>query len=474
MSIQPPSNSFRRSLYTKTIRLRGKPARLLVLLTLMTLAATALATTVSFSPLRQFVFGGAASGSGRHAAHPKAAITDPLLSAATMTSVSSTMTVERRGHTATRLPDGRVLIAGGENTSGVLNSTEIFDPVAGTFSVAGNMNAARADHSATLLSDGRVLIVGGDAAGSVEIYDPAAGTFSSVAANMSAPRSFHGAALLNDGNILIVGGKAPDGSNVLTGEIFNVASSTFSSVGNQTADEHVRALLRVLPDGKVQIIGGTDHEDMEVYDPAVNSFGAHAHVFPIGDSHPELLQQIMDAQTRAAMFRLGASSVLLDRTGQTITELSGSTHALVTGGVDSTGAFLNSVSTLNSSAATITTDKLDYAPGTPVLVSSTGWQPNEVVTIMFHEDPHVATENPHTFTVQADANGNFVNQQYAPEDQDNGLTYILAATGGTSGRTAQTALTDAGSFTYSPTATTLTIAVGNNSNFTQDVTAPKN
>src|SRR6266404_250654 len=417
MSIQPPSNSFRRSLYTKTIRLRGKPARLLVLLTLMTLAATALATTVSFSPLRQFVFGGAASGSGRHAAHPKAAITDPLLSAATMTSVSSTMTVERRGHTATRLPDGRVLIAGGENSSGVLNSTEIFDPAAGTFSAAGNMNAARADHSAislsdgrvliaggrdgvgavntteifdpttgafasgpamsvaraghsaTLFADGRVLIAGGDAAGSVEIFDPAAGTFSSVAANMSAPRSFHGAALLNDGNILIVGGKAPDGSNVLTGEIFNVATSTFSSVGNQTADEHVRALLRVLPDGKVQIIGGTDHEDMEVYDPAVNSFGAHAHVFPIGDSHPELLQQIMDAQTRAAMFRLGASSVLLDRTGQTITELSGSTHALVAGGVDSTGAFLNSVATLNSSAATVTTDKLDYAPGTPVLVS---------------------------------------------------------------------------------------------------------
>src|SRR5258708_328975 len=159
----------------------------------------------------------------------------------------------------------------------------------------------------------------------------------------------------------------------------------------------------------------------------------------------------MDAPTRAAMFRLGASTALLNREGQTITELSGSNQALVTGGVDSTGAFLNSAATLNSSAATVTTDKLDYAPGTPVFVSGTGWQVNEVVTMMFHEDPHVATENPHTFTVQADANGNFVNQQYAPEDQDAGLTYILAATGGTSGWTAQTALTDAsGDVTVTP------------------------
>ena len=356
--------------------------------------------------------------------------------------VSGNLSTPRADHTATRLSDGRVLIAGGRGALGPLNSTEIFDPGSGAFTAGPDLIGARSGHSATSFSDGKIVMIGGDASGSVEIYVPLLNAFALAVAKLGSPRAFHSAAVLSDRNILIVGGTTADSSPALSGEIFNVSSSTFSSVGNHTQDPHVRALLRLLPDGKVQIIGGTDHEDIEIYDPAINSFGAHAHVYPIGDSHPTLLQEILDSPTRAALFHLGASSILLNRTGQSITELAGSNRALVTGGVDSSGAFLNSAATLNTSAATITSDKLDYAPGTPVLVSGTGWQPNEAVTIMFHEDPHVATENPHAFTVQADANGDFVCQEYAPEELDNGITFILAAKGGSSGWTAQTAFTD--------------------------------
>jgi Uri superfamily endonuclease len=491
MSIQPP-HTFRRSLSTKTIKLKARPARLLVLLGLMTLAVTALAATVSSTSVRQFIFGAAASSSRRQTAQPKAALADPLLTAAATTSGSSTMTVERSGHTATRLSDGRVLISGGENTNGTLNQCEIYDPATGNFTVAGNMNSARADQTATLLSDGRVLvaggrnasgavntteifdpgtgaftsgpnmsvaraghsatlfangsvfIAGGDADGSAEIFDPSTGS-SAVGAHMNVARSMHSSAQLADGRVLLVGGRTAAGDALSSGEIFDPANSSFADAGLMT-DAHVRATLRVLPDGKVQIIGGTgDHEDMEIYDPAINAFGAHAHVYPTGDSHPELVQQILDCPTRAAMFRLGSSSTLLNRIGQTITELPG--QALVTGGVDSTGAFLNSAATFNSSNATVTTDKLDYPPGTPVIISGTGWQPNEAVTLMLHEDPHVDTENPHTFTVQADPNGNFTDQPYAPEDLDVGVSYILAATGGSSGRSAQTSFHDNKSFT---------------------------
>src|SRR6266478_1307157 len=344
----PLSFSFH-SLLTTTTRLRNRPARLLVLLGLIAVATTALASSTASAGSLQNFFASISRTDGVSLSEPKAASISPRVNVAPSAvslapnvpqGSSSSLAVERRGHTATRLPDGRVLIAGGENGSGVLNSTEIFDPAAGTFSLGGNLNSPRVDHSATKLADGRVLIAGGrgdtgslnsteifdpttgafasgpamsvaraghsatlfadgtvliaggDAAGSAEIFDPAAGTFSAVGANMNTARSMHSAALLNDGRVLIVGGTAPDGSAVQTGEILDVANASFSAVANNTADPHVRALLRVLPDGKVQILGGTDHADMEMYDPAANTFGAHAHVFPLGDEHPDLVQQI--------------------------------------------------------------------------------------------------------------------------------------------------------------------------------------
>src|SRR5438046_10637503 len=103
------------------------------------------------------------------------------------------MTDARSGATASVLQDGRVLIAGGQNSGGAVNTLEIFDPNSGNFSNAGVMSSPRQDHSAAVLSDGRVLIIGGSSDGAnalntSDIYDPQAGSVS-AGPGMSAPRA---------------------------------------------------------------------------------------------------------------------------------------------------------------------------------------------------------------------------------------------------------------------------------------------
>ena len=76
------------------------------------------------------------------------------------------MTATREEHTATRLPDGKVLILGGATASlGVLNTAELYDPATGSFTVTANMGLPRSAHTATLLPDGAVLFAGGNFAG---------------------------------------------------------------------------------------------------------------------------------------------------------------------------------------------------------------------------------------------------------------------------------------------------------------------
>jgi hypothetical protein len=67
----------------------------------------------------------------------------------------------RRFHTATRLPNGEVLVAGGYNESGYLTSAELYDPATATWIATGSLSGARASHTATLLPNGKVLVAGG-------------------------------------------------------------------------------------------------------------------------------------------------------------------------------------------------------------------------------------------------------------------------------------------------------------------------
>lgn len=190
---------------------------------------------------------------------------------------TGSMIAPRSQHSATLLPDGRVLIAGGgSGNASILTSTEIYDPGTGTFRAAGSMTAARRMHSATLLPDDRVLIVGGYGAGSgplasAELFDPRNGTFTATG-SLNTARAGHTAVLLSTGKVLIVGGYGMNAyPNVAPAELYDPVSGTFASAGSYVGrggcDFCAPSVL--LSDGAVLFPG---QYPAQLYDPARDVF----------------------------------------------------------------------------------------------------------------------------------------------------------------------------------------------------------
>ena len=194
------------------------------------------------------------------------------------------LTTGRATHTATLLPSGRVLLAGGSNPV-LAPVSELYDPETGTFAPTGPMTTARSEHTATALPGGQILLVGGIGANgrslaSAEIYDPATGTFNATG-SMSVVRTQHAAALLNDGRVLISGGT--DGSVTLaSAEIFDPATGQFSSTGSMLVARRWHTAT-TLETGQVLVTGGelidagvaVPLSSAELYEPDSGSFAAN-------------------------------------------------------------------------------------------------------------------------------------------------------------------------------------------------------
>jgi hypothetical protein len=204
---------------------------------------------------------------------------------------TGSMMVGRSGAVAAPLPDGRVLVAGGvdptvQTGSNVLQSAEIFDPATGTFSPTGSMTVPRVGAAAAPLPDGRVLIAGGDdqiqlagALSSAEIFDPATGTFAPTG-DMTILRNGPAAAPLPDGRVLVAGGsyRGPMfGEYLASAEIFDPRTGTFSPTGSM-ASPRTGAAAAPLPGGRALVVGGTGRSNptcaADIFDTATGRFAS--------------------------------------------------------------------------------------------------------------------------------------------------------------------------------------------------------
>jgi hypothetical protein len=177
----------------------------------------------------------------------------------------------RAGHTATLLPDGRVLLAGGFRLAGAggvetLSSAEFIDPMAGTQAFVqdvGSDGARRAFHTASLMLDGRVALIGGEvqsatvatALRSVVVFNPTSRETQQF--ELAQARTRHAAAVDLAGRILVVGGTGAGGAVLATPE--GVEPAAGRSFPVPTPLPRVGVSMAALPDGqRLVVAGGSD------------------------------------------------------------------------------------------------------------------------------------------------------------------------------------------------------------------------
>jgi RHS repeat-associated protein len=187
------------------------------------------------------------------------------------------------GQTATPLSNGSILLLGGEGTAA---EVLVYDPATRRTRLAGRLVAPRSWHTATVMPDGTVLVAGGigddgQIVPDVERFDPATGKVAAVPDSSFTPRAHHTATLLTDGRVLFAGGDTPGGGG-LRAELWDARTNASDAVSGPPLTDRFDGEAQLLPDGRVRIAGGRGKgrnvggrgvaQSADVFDPEVLAF----------------------------------------------------------------------------------------------------------------------------------------------------------------------------------------------------------
>src|SRR5436190_17672226 len=213
---------------------------------------------------------------------------------------TGSMSDGRSSHTATLLPNGKVLVAGGRDFVTGRSSAELYDPATGTWTTTGSLTTALFAHTATLLPSGKVLVAGGGGApSSAELYEPSSGTWATTG-SLATGRVFHTATLLPNGKVLVAGGwpassGGPDPPpSVSSAELYDPAAGTWTTTGSLATGRDIPTAT-LLPNGRVLVAGGSSTaggsplSSSELYDPGSGSWTATGSMAAARKSHTATL-----------------------------------------------------------------------------------------------------------------------------------------------------------------------------------------